>query len=234
MSLFIAHRGLSALAPENTHAAFDLAWAHDCAGIELDVQVSRDGQVVAHHDPDLQRTAGVAVTIAAHDYADLATYSVGQATVEQIPLLADVLEKMPAGKCVQVEVKPEVACLDAVVKQLQTARRDVRLFVIDFDFAALQQLHSALPEIPKLWLLSANDARDVAQLCAQAQAAGFAGLDVQHDVIDALYVRQVHDAGLLLGCWTVNDAARMRQLAAWGVDIIASDCAHIAQEGINE
>lgn len=233
MSLFIAHRGLSALAPENTAAAFDMAWAHDCDGIELDVQVSADGQVVVHHDADLQRSAKANISVAASNYADLLAYDVGSHfsptfADERIPLLKDVLTMMPAGKTIQIEIKPEVTRLDAIVELLASARKDADIYIMSFAYELLKQLHERLPALPCLWIIDEPDAQDAAALCSQAHAAGFSGLDVHYGVIDAPYVRCVHDAGLLLGCWTVNDAAKMHTLAALGVDMIASDCAHLA------
>src|SRR5665213_1201528 len=54
--LVFAHRGGSALAPENTITAFDNGLAHGADGLELDVRLSRDGIAVVHHDPTLERT----------------------------------------------------------------------------------------------------------------------------------------------------------------------------------
>lgn len=234
MSLFIAHRGLSALAPENTHAAFDLAWAHDCDGIELDVQVSRDGRVVVHHDAGLQRSAGVDAEVADQDYAALSALDIGshfaaEFSRERMPLLADVITRMPAEKVIQVEVKPEVSRIDVVIDALTDVRTDAQIYVMSFDPEQLSKLRDGLPQLPTLWIVDEDDARDPTALCERALAAGFAGIDVHHAVLDAAYVAQVHEAGLLLGCWTVNEAARMQTLAGWGVDMIASDCAHLAQ-----
>lgn len=234
MSLFIAHRGLSALAPENTAAAFDLAWAHDCDGIELDVQVSRDGQVVVHHDADLKRTARLECTIADEDYAALREYDIGshfdtKFADQRMSLLDEVLTAMPAGKLIQVEVKPEVMRVEKVIAVLHEARQDAKIIVMSFDPDQLSKLHAGLPQLQTLWIVDEDDARDAQLLCERALAAGFSGIDVHQAVIDASYVKQVHDAGLLLGCWTVNDPARMHQLASLGVDMIASDCAHLAR-----
>ncbi|MBV7434377.1 hypothetical protein KRX19_04980 [Cardiobacteriaceae bacterium TAE3-ERU3] len=234
MSLFIAHRGLSALAPENTAAAFDLAWAHDCDGIELDVQVTRDGQVVVHHDADLKRTAKLECAIADEEYAALREHDIGshfdtKFADQRMSLLDEVLTAMPADKLIQVEVKPEVTRVDEVIAVLREARQDAKIYVMSFDPEQLSKLHAGLPNLPTLWIVDEDDARDVKALCERALEAGFTGIDVHQAVIDAAYVERVHEAGLLLGCWTVNDPARMRELAGWGVDMIASDCAHLAK-----
>lgn len=235
MSIYIAHRGLSAVAPENTMAAFDLAWAHDCDGIELDVQVSRDGLVVVHHDADLQRTAGMNIAIPDANYSELYGHDVGrhfggQFAVQHMPLLNDVLTMMPAGKVIQVEVKPDVRRLDDVMECLRKVRRDVTVYVMSFNPEQLAELRAGLPHLSTLWIIDKEDAREAEAVCERARKAGFSGIDVHHEVIDADYSACVRENDLLLGCWTVNDLARMQALSGWGVDMIASDCAHLAKE----
>ena len=61
----MAHRGASGLAPENTLAAFKLAWEQGADADELDVHLTKDGHVVAIHDADTRRTAGVSKEIRA-------------------------------------------------------------------------------------------------------------------------------------------------------------------------
>src|SRR5262252_9755429 len=83
--LVFAHRGGSALAPENTMAAFDNGLALGADGLELDVHLSRDGVVVVHHDRLLDRTTALRGPIAERDAADLRRVDV--------PTLADVLAR---------------------------------------------------------------------------------------------------------------------------------------------
>ena len=67
-----AHRGGSALAPENTTAAFDSGLALGADGLELDVHLSRDGSVVVHHDPPLERTTNLTGPVADRTADELA------------------------------------------------------------------------------------------------------------------------------------------------------------------
>ena len=67
----ISHRGESADAPENTMAAFRLAWERKVDAIELDVHLTRDGELVVIHDPDTKRTTGVEKKIKEHTAAEL-------------------------------------------------------------------------------------------------------------------------------------------------------------------
>src|SRR5262249_42467255 len=108
--LVFAHRGGSALAPENTIDAFDNGLALGADGLELDVRLSRDDVVVVHHDPTLDRTTrlrGPVAAYAAHDLADAG-----------VPRLSDVLERYRDVRII-VEMKVNrselaVAVVDAV------------------------------------------------------------------------------------------------------------------------
>jgi glycerophosphoryl diester phosphodiesterase len=72
-----AHRGGAALRPENTIAAFDHGLSLGADGLELDVHLSRDGEVVVHHDPTLERTTNGRGTVANHTADELARLDAG-------------------------------------------------------------------------------------------------------------------------------------------------------------
>ena len=96
MSYIIAHRGASFDAPENTLAAFRLAWDEGADGVEGDFMLTADGQIVCFHDVDTQRVAGTARSSSESTFAELASLDVGswkgaRWRGERIPSLADVL-----------------------------------------------------------------------------------------------------------------------------------------------
>src|SRR5437762_52379 len=102
--LVFAHRGGSALAPENTMAAFDNGLALGADGLELDVHLSRDGRVVVHHDRTLDRTTNLRGVVAGHTADELARADAGSRFQRNgsfpfrgrgigVPLLADVLAR---------------------------------------------------------------------------------------------------------------------------------------------
>src|SRR5689334_25293833 len=96
--LVFAHRGGGALAPENTLAAFDNGLALGADGLELDVQLSKDGVVVVHHDLTLDRTTPLSGAVAARTARELAAASV--------PALADVLARYREARII-VELKAD-------------------------------------------------------------------------------------------------------------------------------
>ena len=103
MSYIIAHRGASFDAPENTLAAFRLAWEQGADGIEGDFMLTADGQIVCFHDLDTQRVAGEMRVVKESTLAELQALDVGRWKGdrwrgERIASLDDVLAVIPQGK----------------------------------------------------------------------------------------------------------------------------------------
>lgn len=108
----IAHRGASGEAPENTTAAFDLAFEQGADGIELDVRLSRDGQPVVIHDSELTRVAGVPVRVAESDWDDLRRIPLlnqhdAMYDGQKLSLLGEILERYGHSGELHIELKCE-------------------------------------------------------------------------------------------------------------------------------
>jgi len=231
MSLVIAHRGASGEAPENTLAAFDLAWALGADGIEMDVHLSADGQVMVHHDASTKRCAGVDRVLAETPAAILQELDVGcwkdpKFQGERIPTLDQVLALKPDGLCL-VELKTGPAIVPSLAKVLNRWS-DTPVRLISFHRDTLQACRDHLPQRPCLFLSepchdTAGSAYHPLELVDMALQDGFAGLDPQYTGINADFVRHTLNAGLELYTWTVNDPQVAQQLSAWGVQGITGD-----------
>lgn len=230
----IAHRGASAHAPENTLAAFRLAWQQGADGIELDVRLSRDGRVMVHHDKDTRRTARVEQVIAVTDSAVLRGLDVGRWRGEQfagepIPFLEEVLAAAPPGSWVLIEIK----CGPAIVLPLQAALESVGPGVhpalVSFHLDVLLACREAIPQCPCYWILGGQPGAQGAcapyspKLIELAQTHGLAGLDLEHRGLAPEFIAAAHTTGLKIFTWTVNDPSAARRLCDWGVDALASD-----------
>ena len=101
--LLFAHRGYSAKAPENTIAAFKLAWESGIPGVELDVHLCKSGEMVVFHDDDLERITGTAGTVESTDLETLKSLDAGNG--ERIPLLSEVFEAAPEHAYFDIEMK---------------------------------------------------------------------------------------------------------------------------------
>ena len=249
LPLLIAHRGESFDAPENTHAAFDLAWRRGVDAIELDVHLTADGEVVVCHDDDLLRTGGEKWVIAECTLSDLRKVDVGRwknasFTGERIPTLAEVLARVPAGKKVFVEVKRGSKLANhgqyVVGRVLKTLPAGVLICVISFDHDLIGQSKSASPTTEAAYLFEVKqDATNGAwsptptEMAQTAAAANANAVDVEDGPwLNAAAVEQFRSAGLAIYVWTVNDPDRCQALRALGVDGITTDRAAWIREQI--
>lgn len=236
LPLIVAHRGASHDAPENTLAAIALGWAQGADRVEIDVRLSCDGTVVLSHDAMLQKTAGLARAVAELDRAALRALEVGSwkgaafAGV-RMPFLPETLAAVPADKGILIEIKTDEGIVPALRRDIEAGSLALeRVTLICFEAAVLRCAKAALPRCKTLhlaggaWENKIRTAAELDGLIAQARAAGFDGLNLGDDwPLDAAQVAHVHAAGLECHVWTVNDAARARQLAAAGIDGITTD-----------
>jgi glycerophosphoryl diester phosphodiesterase len=238
---FVAHRGESHDAPENTTAAFDLAWERGDAAVELDVHLTRDGKLIVSHDPDTKRTAGAqfAMTIREHDVDELTRLDVGawkhpRFAGQHMPLLDDVLARLPAdaNRRLFVEVKVGPEAVPELARCLERAKRPAgQIVVIAFKADVIREVKRRLPHVKAYWLAAQKQDEQtkawsptVAELIATAKSVNADGLDVQAAAsVDAAFVKAAHDAGLELHVWTVDDPARAKELIAAGVDSITTN-----------
>ncbi len=231
----IAHRGASAHAPENTLAAFRLAWDAGADGIELDVHLSGDGRVMVHHDADTLRSAGVALTLAQTHSAILRDLDVGlwrdEAFFgEAMPFLEEVLAAAPTGGKALVEIKCGPEIILALQAALAQSAARLQLALIAMRLNVLVACRAAMPDIPCYWVIPCVGLEGQEtwsphplDLIEQAKGHDVAGLDPDYRGISAEFSAAVRDAGLGLITWTVNDPAAARRLRDLGVDAITTN-----------
>ena len=217
---FIAHRGASAEAPENTLAAFRRALALGADGIELDVQVTRDGEAVVFHDATLARLTGRRGRLARLSLRELREVRVQG---EPIPTLTEVLALARRRAVVQIEIKRGVA-VAPVVRALRQARIGTGVVLASFDAAIVADSRRLAPRIPRMLITKGGGGGRAETLVPVLAALGAVGVSIDHRAIRSpAFVTALHRCGLCVWCWTVNDARVMLRLASWGVDAILSD-----------
>jgi len=235
MPEIIAHRGASAVAPENTLAAVRAAWRLQADAVEVDVHLTRDGHIVVMHDGSTGRTAGVDLTIAESTLAELQALDVGKWkgarwTGERIPTLEQVLAAVPRGKRLFIEIKSGPALVPALVRALRGAP-EVRVAIISFNAEAIQAAKRKLPQVPTYWLCSAVPGATA--LIPRARGINANGLDVQASAeVEAGFVRALRAAGMGLYVWTVDDPATARRLATLGVDGITTNVPDVIRQAL--
>lgn len=228
----VAHRGASFEAPENTLAALRLGFAEGADAGECDIRLTRDGHAILLHDATTRRTANDShdLLAAASTLAELRALDVGmwkspRWAGEKIPMLAEALAVVPSGRRLLVEIKCGVEILPVVEAAMQASGvSSSALLLMSFDCAVTAEAKRRFPAVEVWQIIEWRRGLAVADLIAQARAAGLDGLDLDKKFpLDAATVAQVHAAGLKLGVWTVDDSALARRLAAAGVDSITTN-----------
>jgi len=243
--LVIAHRGGSALRPENTVAAFDAAVLLGVDGCECDVHLSADGEPVVIHDPTLDRTTDAAGPVAALTAAELARVDAGyrfgadrgfpcRGVSGGVPRLADLLTRHARLPWI-VEIKgdrPGVAA--RVVGVIRECGAAARVIVGGFSHSVLEQVRRLAPEI------ATSASRDEVQAAVERVRAGLPPVSTGYRLfqvpfrfngqrtLQRPFVEAVRRAGLPVQAWIVDEAADMQELISWGVTGIISDRPDVA------
>jgi glycerophosphoryl diester phosphodiesterase len=132
--LVLGHRGYRARYPENTLRAFREALEAGADGVECDLQKTADGRFVVIHDPDTMRVSGISRTVSTTKFQDLRTLDFGNG--ERVPELGDLLESLPSGCYLDLELKEETLGVEdcASIADVLGGRIDPRnLMISSFD-----------------------------------------------------------------------------------------------------
>ncbi len=233
---YIAHRGASREAPENTRAAFDLAWKLGADGIELDVHATADDRIVVLHDSNTLRTTGRNAEVKRLAWAELQTLDAGawmgsKWAKTPIPLLDDVLEQLPEGREIMIEIKGGLSMCCALKHMLAPfAERYASLAVLCFDLRVLRLIRDA--EMPVRTFLNVessvrNPAHSVAtlyRLVEQLRSERISGISFgDGPQLDAAFLRACRDAALGTAVWTVDDPARAAFFRDAGADYLMTN-----------
>jgi glycerophosphoryl diester phosphodiesterase len=232
----IAHRGASHDAPENTLASVRLGWAQGADAVEVDVRQSRDGHIVVIHDAHTRRIAGVTRRVSAQTLDELRTLDIGRRkhprfTGEKIPTLAEVLETVPPGRRLFVEIKCGPECLPQFVDAVKrSGKTPSQVVPIGFDLTTMKLVKWALPDREVAWVQGFRRnwrggwSPTAEKLIAHAKEAGLDALDLGgRGPVNQIFAAKVHAAGLNLYIWTVDSPPKASRLAAAGVDGVTTN-----------
>lgn len=218
--MVVGHRGSPLRFRENTPESFAAAVAEGAAWVELDVRRSADDAVVVNHDA--VGPGGVA----------LVTSSAAELARRGVPDLAMVLDGLPAGVGVDVELKnlpgepdyDEHDALAGLVAEVLVPRLDSRpLLATSFNPSTVAALGARLPAVPTGLLHTEYLAVPAALGVALELGARVLCPHVDAPGLDEATVAEVHGAGVALLVWPVDDPARARALAAAGVDALCTN-----------
>jgi glycerophosphoryl diester phosphodiesterase len=231
--LVVAHRGSSLSAPENTMAAFRLAVDAGADMIEFDVRMTRDFELVVHHDRSLGRTSDGSgrvwdLTLDEMRGTDAGSWHSRRFAGERIPTLRQVLDEIPFSVGLDIEVKTDgdrrrgAALPESVLLLVRESRREDSVVVSSFDHRFLRRLHHLDPSLRLgALLLPVRDGfRSPSQLARRTGASMFICSRTQ---LRARHMRDARAAGLSVAVYGVNTAADLAKARRAGVHAVITD-----------
>lgn len=224
-----AHRGASAYAPENTLPAFALAMEQGADGIELDVHLSRDGELVVIHDEALDRTTNGTGLVKDHTLAELQALCADNGmpgfAAARIPTLEEVLTLVkPGTMAVNIELKTGILWYDGLeekaLRLVESLGMQDRVIWSSFNHYSIEKVRQLAPDARTAYLYS-----DI--ICDVEKYAAARGVDGLHpglyNVKMADFLQRYLASGLDVRVWTVNEADDLRRLMDAGADVITND-----------
>ena len=238
--LNIGHRGASAYAPEHTFAAYDLALEQGADYIEIDLQMTADGVLVALHDNTLNRTAdapeGVPEqycrglvskkTLKQIKMCDAGSWFSPEYAGEQIPTLEEIFQRYGPSVNYYIETKnPDAApgMEEELVRLLgeygliEPAAENWQVLIQSFSAESLMKIHELEPSLPLIQLFWAGTSKSI-QRDLDAVSEYAVGIGPYKQDVDAALVEAAHEHCLAVHPYTVNTVEEMEALIALDVD----------------
>ena len=230
--LVFAHRGVSAVAPENTRASFALAKGYGIPGVELDVHLCASGELVVTHDHSAKRVTGEDVDLESNTWDRLKELDAGSwkgsaYKGERFPLLSELLEEFGEDFYWDIEIKSRDAAdrgLEAALARLlENPRWSNRVAISSFNPVALKRFKACSPKIPTaiIWCRS----KDLKWYLRHGEGRWIGNVDFLKP--DRTLVKTVSAPGAReRSVWTVDDPAEARRLLSLGCSGIISNRPH--------
>ena len=243
--LVIAHRGDSAHRPENTLASFASALELGASMIELDVQLSADGHVVVLHDPTVDRTTDGRGDVRRMSLGEVRALSAGYPdrfgrawSGERVPTLAEALTLVRERARLMIEIKKESVSDDAeggiearTIAEVRRLGLGDQVALISFEHRALVRCRKLAPEIVRGHLFGRAAP---GELLSSARDAG-CGIVMPHKgQLSEMVAAQVHEAGLKLATWVVDEPEELKRLAPYRLFGVGSNCPGVLMQALDD
>lgn len=225
----VAHRGLSGLELENTCAAFVAAGNRDYWGIETDVHTTADGKFIIFHDDKTGRVATTNVVVEESTLDTLRALQLQEVrggNALRVDLRMPIPEEYFAickryGKVAVFELKNpmEEAAVAQLVAIAKTELGLENVVFISFAFQNLVFVRQTAPEAQCQYLIGREFPPEAKQRLLDHKM----DLDIYHEHVTPALVAEMHEKGIKVNCWTVDDPVRGQELADMGVDFITSN-----------
>lgn len=215
--LIFAHRGASAIEPENTLAAFNAAYAAKSDGVEFDIH-QVDGKLIVIHDRYLDRTTSGNGLLSEHTFSQLRQLDAGNGAV--IPTLDEVLAIFSNHGIINIELKGiEIEDISLLFEYLDLAKKQLKLefrqiLLSSFNHHILHAINQQRPE----FILGALTASLPLTHAKFAQQLNAYSVHIVIDYVSEEFVIDAHQRGLKVYVYTVDKLIDIRRMKAMGVD----------------
>ena len=240
----LAHRGASALAPENTIEAFRLAVEAGAGGLELDVHMTRDGHIVVIHDATVDRTTNGTGAVSEMTLEELRRLDAGhnfspdggptrpyRGRGVRVPTLGEVLREFP-GVAINIDIKAgNPGIEETVLGVLREANALGRALVVSTPHDIVKRFRKVSGghvstgasrwEIGVFYISSKFRLERLVRPAYDALQVPLRHRGIP--VVTPRFVRAAHARGVRVDAWTINQADEMRRLLELGVDVIITD-----------
>ncbi|TYR79444.1 glycerophosphodiester phosphodiesterase [Priestia megaterium] len=229
----VAHRGASGYAPENTIAAFDKAVHMKADYIEIDVQQSKDGELVVIHDTKVDRTTeGTGyvkdLTLEQLRSLDAGSWKGEEFTGQKIPTFDEILDRYHGKIGILIELKaPELypGIEEVVARELKERHLDKpqneKIIIQSFNFESMKKTNTLLPKVP-IGVLTSSKVHTTSE--ALQEFSTYADyFNPSYGIVTKELVNEVHEAGMKISSWTVRSQETANFLLSMNVDAIITD-----------
>ncbi len=223
---YIAHRGASFLAPENTMASAKLAWSQGVDAVELDIYLSKDSKIVVIHDGNTKRTSGQDFKVKETESKilrklDVGSYKDEKFKGERIPFLTEEIDAIPKGKMLVVELKSYSEVLPELKKIVDKSGKQNQLIFICFDKTAILETKKLFPANRCYWLCGNKEM--LKKEIKSIADAGLDGVDLSNSIIDEEVMALAKSLKLDIVAYTVDDPVEAKRLVNLGVKGITTN-----------
>ncbi|MGB6127221.1 MAG: glycerophosphodiester phosphodiesterase family protein [Psychrilyobacter sp.] len=225
----VAHRGASGYAPENTKASILEGLKQKCDGFEVDVQLTKDNEVVIFHDWSLERTTNGNGFLKDQTLTELKNLDIGswfskEFKGEKIMTLKELLEIVPIEKLLNIEIKVRHGEINQIEKKVieileKSSRLNNNIIISSFDHRVIKKINEINPEIQVGLLITAG----LLDLKNYVSNFNLYSIHCGAEFINKINVDDLKEIDIKTYAWTVNTLEESKILASFGVEGIITN-----------
>ncbi len=244
MPAIIAHRGACSLAPENTLAAIQTAIALGVKFIEIDVRMTKDGEIILIHDESVSRTTNGKGAVNEHSLSEIKKLDAGSwfhesFKNERIPTLNEVLDIIDSNTTLIIEIKEDsrnmARMIGNIIRIVKKNLSHQKIFLKSFDTRILDRIRKHLPEVPLIYVYGIRIPFLNFSIGSRVSFQDLFSLNVDYLQPHSLllsedFVREAQANGYKIIAWDVDGENKMKRMLEIGVDAIETDHPDLLQK----